>query len=228
MRLLTTKPDPKSKDPPKSRGIAFLEVASSEAMQACLKLHHSSIQNRRINVELTAGGGGKSDARQGKIKERNERVGGQRERRAEKEKEAEAEAARANGGVIPVVETERRPRNNRDRGENKEEKREVEVVREDGPMTSADGSTVKVRGGRRSKVKPVSFFPLFRRSEFCPGQDMWADKLDRCATTPRTWCRWISFRSTARRIPRSLNRTTGSWGLPRWCWWSRGFWPTQV
>lgn len=134
-------------------------------MQACLKLHHSSIQNRRINVELTAGGGGKSDARQGKIKERNDRVGGQRERRAEKEKEAGVGEQGVNGGVvIPTVETDARPRNNRDRGTKTDtapvqKPREVEVVREDGPMTGADGSAVKVRGGRRTKVKPEVSFP---------------------------------------------------------------------
>lgn len=59
-------------------------------MQACLRLHHSILNARRINVELTAGGGGKSEARKGKIAERNKRVGGQRERREDKEVEKEA------------------------------------------------------------------------------------------------------------------------------------------
>jgi nucleolar protein 6 len=57
-------------------------------MQAALKLHHTQLAGRRINVELTAGGGGKSDARTAKLSERNERVGVQRVRREEKEREA--------------------------------------------------------------------------------------------------------------------------------------------
>jgi hypothetical protein len=123
-------------------------------MQACLKLHHSTLQNRRINVELTAGGGGKSDARQGKIKERNDRVGGQRERRAEREKEAEA----ANGGpVIPTIETDAPPaakrRQTEPRGGEAKSSGSVQVV-DDAPVLAADGSAVKVRGGRRTKAKP--------------------------------------------------------------------------
>lgn len=127
VRLLTTKPPPPQK--PKSRGIAFLELPSSTELQACLKLHHSELQGRKINVELTAGGGGKSDKRSTKIKERNERVGGQRERRAERE------AEEGGGGVVEE--------------EPKFERKQAEVL--DGP----DGK-VKVRNGRRVKVK-VSF-----------------------------------------------------------------------
>ncbi|GFZ45248.1 hypothetical protein JCM24511_02974 [Saitozyma sp. JCM 24511] len=95
VRLLTTKPTPKA--PSKSRGIAFLELPTSAELQACLKLHHSSLNGRTINVELTAGGGGKSGARKEKIRERNDRIGGQRERRAEREAEAEAEAEGGEG-----------------------------------------------------------------------------------------------------------------------------------
>lgn len=165
MRLLTTKADPKSNQPPKSRGIAFLELPSSAAMQACLKLHHSLLQGRRINVELTAGGGGKSEGRQEKIKSRNERVGGQRERRAEREKEAEGEASA--GG-----EAEAGPRRQRGSKRKHDEEppasaegssrpanageRQVEVVRADGEVTNPDGSVVKIRGGRRVKAKAVS------------------------------------------------------------------------
>ncbi|KAI9631980.1 uncharacterized protein MKK02DRAFT_41621 [Dioszegia hungarica] len=87
VRLLTTKSD-RAGQPEKSRGIAFLDVPSSDAMQAALKLHHTQLAGRRINVELTAGGGGKSEARTKKVAERNERVGVQRVRREEKEREA--------------------------------------------------------------------------------------------------------------------------------------------
>ncbi|WVN86497.1 uncharacterized protein L203_101661 [Cryptococcus depauperatus CBS 7841] len=90
VRLLTTKATPTQ--PSKSRGIAFVELPSSSAIQACLKLHHSQLGGRTINVELTAGGGGSSEGRKKKIQVRNERIGGQRERKAEKEKELNGEA----------------------------------------------------------------------------------------------------------------------------------------
>jgi RNA recognition motif-containing protein len=43
----------------KSRGMAFVEVLSHdpELMYACLKLHHTFLKGRRINVERSAGGG---------------------------------------------------------------------------------------------------------------------------------------------------------------------------
>ncbi|ODO05231.1 nucleolar protein 6 [Cryptococcus wingfieldii CBS 7118] len=93
VRLLTTKATPTQ--PSKSRGIAFLEVPSSTAMQACLKLHHTTINARTINVELTAGGGGAGEERKKKLDERNQRVGTQREKKAEKEREL-------NGGEDPA------------------------------------------------------------------------------------------------------------------------------
>ncbi|RXK41599.1 hypothetical protein M231_01098 [Tremella mesenterica] len=123
VRLLTEKPKPgKPAGPTKSRGIAFLELDSSSELQACLKLHHSILQNRQINVELTAGGGGKSQERKGKIRQRNERVGGQRERRKEREGEMEDE-------VQP----------------------DIEVSRPSGSEGKVGGD-VKVRGGRRVKT----------------------------------------------------------------------------
>ncbi|WVQ65729.1 uncharacterized protein L199_003907 [Kwoniella botswanensis] len=90
VRLLTTKSTPQNPKP-KSRGIAFLELPTSAAMQLALKLHHSNLKGRTINVELTAGGGGQSESRKRKIEERNNRVGVQRERKAEKEKEEAGE-----------------------------------------------------------------------------------------------------------------------------------------
>ncbi|KAL7423117.1 hypothetical protein Q5752_002416 [Cryptotrichosporon argae] len=87
VRLLTHKADPSRPGPPKSRGIAFLELASSGELQLCLRLQGSALKGRPVNVELTAGGGGKGEARRGKIEERKKRMGGQRERRAEREAE---------------------------------------------------------------------------------------------------------------------------------------------
>lgn len=56
--------DPKTK---KSRGVAFVEVSDDpELLYSCLKLHHTHLGGRRINVERSAGGG--SDIRKAKIK----------------------------------------------------------------------------------------------------------------------------------------------------------------
>lgn len=90
VRLLTRKADPnalaslsaskrksiakgKALDPtkPQSKGCAFVEFKTSEALRKALKFHHTLLEGRKINVELTAGGGGKSEARQEKIKEKN-------------------------------------------------------------------------------------------------------------------------------------------------------------
>ncbi|BEJ14960.1 hypothetical protein CspHIS471_0407270 [Cutaneotrichosporon sp. HIS471] len=126
VRLLTEKAIGRA--PPKSRGIAFLELSTSAELQTCLRLHHSQLGGRQINVELTAGGGGKGDTRKAKLAERNKRVGGQRERRAEREKEAGGEEAEA--GI----------------GEGKAAWEEIDKD-EDAP------AGYKMRGGRRVKVK---------------------------------------------------------------------------
>lgn len=61
------------------KGIAFLEFEKAKTniqsqMDLALKLHHSIIRNRTINVELTVGGGGNSDARIEKLKQKNEKL----------------------------------------------------------------------------------------------------------------------------------------------------------
>lgn len=43
-------------------------------LQNGLKLHHTKLNGRRINVEVTCGGGGKSERRRQKIRERNEKL----------------------------------------------------------------------------------------------------------------------------------------------------------
>jgi len=85
VRLLTSKPkNPGQGVTPKSKGCAFLEFKSRNALQQALKLHHSIIDGRKINVELTAGGGGKSEQRLTKLKERNKELEVQRKKRTEK------------------------------------------------------------------------------------------------------------------------------------------------
>ena len=83
----------------RSRGFAFLEFESYDRMKTCLKLFHHSLfvagggqapstaghgekrQGRKINVELTAGGGGgKSAARKERIRGKNEKLQGEREK----------------------------------------------------------------------------------------------------------------------------------------------------
>jgi RNA recognition motif-containing protein len=63
---------------PKSKGCAFLEFTHRNALQQGLKLHQSMLDGRMINVELTAGGGGKSESRLTKVRERNKALLGQR------------------------------------------------------------------------------------------------------------------------------------------------------
>lgn len=92
----------------RSRGFAFLEFEGYDRMKTCLKLYHHSLfdaggelssgkggrkgQTRKINVELTAGGGGgKSTARRARIRGKNEKLDGERERaRLHRDKEEAA------------------------------------------------------------------------------------------------------------------------------------------
>lgn len=78
IRLLTPKPRPGVAARPKSKGCAFLEFRSKVGLQQALKLHQSMLDGRMINVELTAGGGGKSETRMNKVKERNKGLLSQR------------------------------------------------------------------------------------------------------------------------------------------------------
>ncbi|EEB91914.1 hypothetical protein MPER_09654 [Moniliophthora perniciosa FA553] len=78
VRLLTPKTTSSSKPTAKSKGCAFLEFENRTALQQALKLHHSKLDGRTINVELTAGGGGNSEARISKLRERNKKLHGQR------------------------------------------------------------------------------------------------------------------------------------------------------
>lgn len=68
---MTPKPSNNTKSTTKSKGFAFVEFNSRNALQQALKLHQSVLDGRKINVELTAGGGGKSEARLEKLKQRN-------------------------------------------------------------------------------------------------------------------------------------------------------------
>jgi len=88
---------------PTSRGIAFLEFPNATLLQQALKLHHTDLDGRRINVELTVGGGGSGTARKEKLDARKGRMTEQRDRKAEKEAEeggdASAPSQVGDGGV---------------------------------------------------------------------------------------------------------------------------------
>lgn len=75
IRLLTPKPKtPGTTTTAKSKGCAFLEFSHKNALQQGIKLHGSTLDGRRINVELTAGGGGKSESRVQKVQARNKQL----------------------------------------------------------------------------------------------------------------------------------------------------------
>ncbi|KAK9244900.1 hypothetical protein V1506DRAFT_540036 [Lipomyces tetrasporus] len=83
--LSASKPDviriPTDKNTQKVKGFAFAEFMGQDAskrMKACLRLHHTEYEGRRINVELTAGGGGKGTSRKQKLKEKNEKLEAER------------------------------------------------------------------------------------------------------------------------------------------------------
>jgi len=80
VRLLTPKVTRTGATVAKSKGCAFLEFSTRPTLQAALRLHQSELDGRRINVELTAGGGGKGDTRLAKLKTRNKELATQRVR----------------------------------------------------------------------------------------------------------------------------------------------------
>jgi nucleolar protein 6 len=105
-----------NKETGRSRGFAFLEFEGYDKMKTCLKMYHHSVfdanggrdaftvettkksQARKINVELTVGGGGgKSAARKERIRGKNEKLEGERERaRVHREKEEAAARRKKN------------------------------------------------------------------------------------------------------------------------------------
>ncbi|KAG4427636.1 hypothetical protein IFR05_016880 [Cadophora sp. M221] len=75
----------------KAKGYAFVEFEGYDHMKTCLKLFHHSLFNdgisaaREINVNLTAGGGGNTKERKGKIEEKNQKLDEERVRRRQEE-----------------------------------------------------------------------------------------------------------------------------------------------
>ncbi|KAI0361356.1 hypothetical protein OH77DRAFT_1417595 [Trametes cingulata] len=97
VRLMTPKPSANSKPTIKSKGFAFVEFSHKNALQQGLKLHQTELDGRKINVELTAGGGGKSEQRLEKVKKRNRELHEQRKKHVLKQKTGKAGKKKGEG-----------------------------------------------------------------------------------------------------------------------------------
>ncbi|KAH6671721.1 hypothetical protein B0J14DRAFT_79684 [Halenospora varia] len=92
-------------DPTKSKGCAFVEFDGYDHMKTCLKLlHHSMFDDgispaRKINVELTAGGGGNTKDRRAKIEQKNSKLNEERIRKIQEEEKAKWAKKAEAGGV---------------------------------------------------------------------------------------------------------------------------------
>uniref|UniRef100_A0A0L0NWP1 RRM domain-containing protein n=1 Tax=Candidozyma auris TaxID=498019 RepID=A0A0L0NWP1_CANAR len=91
----------------KEKGIAFLEFDNDNSeiqskMEHALRMHKLMIRNRKINVELTVGGGGNSENRQQKLKEKNEKLEEERKERIKKQNEALRKEKGAHGNEDEV------------------------------------------------------------------------------------------------------------------------------
>lgn len=90
-------------------GFAFLEFPTangedgkpppngdaSRRLKVALRLHHSMFMNRRINVEMTAGGGGNSSKRRGRIEEKRDKVATENHERMREEQAAREKREKA-------------------------------------------------------------------------------------------------------------------------------------
>ncbi|GMM33321.1 Nop6 protein [Saccharomycopsis crataegensis] len=93
------------------KGIAFVEFKIVDdgsstlrsRMDIALTKHHSIFQNRRINVELTAGGGGNSKNRLEKIKEKNEKLMEERKVKIEEQNKKLREKRKAEKAVADAA-----------------------------------------------------------------------------------------------------------------------------
>ncbi|KAI0040807.1 hypothetical protein FA95DRAFT_813898 [Auriscalpium vulgare] len=147
IRLLTPKALKPGAPKTKSKGCAFLEFSSRPALQQALKLHQSDLDGRRINVELTAGGGGKGEARLAKVKERNKGLAAQRTKRLQKE-------AGAGGAddAVPLIERPQRFSTTSGEGEAPPTKRTWTVGDVDDGETHRGGKKTKKRGNKKTKA----------------------------------------------------------------------------
>lgn len=88
------------------KGIAFLEFDNDtkeiqSKMELALRMHHSVMRERKINVELTVGGGGNSDNRKQKIKDKNDKLIDERRERVKTESKSSKPSSEATEGIHP-------------------------------------------------------------------------------------------------------------------------------
>ncbi|KAF2271000.1 hypothetical protein CC78DRAFT_611043 [Lojkania enalia] len=88
------------KESGKCRGFGFLEFERFDRMETCLKKYNHSMfpdarkkEGRKINIELTAGGGGNNASRKSKIQAKNDKLANERQHDREKRDEIEAKQA---------------------------------------------------------------------------------------------------------------------------------------
>ncbi|KAF3917249.1 hypothetical protein AA313_de0201175 [Arthrobotrys entomopaga] len=94
---------------PTCKGYAFVEFSDVGRMKTCLTLfHHSTFNGRKINVELTAGGGGKSEDRKEKVRAKNEKLNEERKKRFEEDKKKKEEAKKKKAESGEVEEEEKK------------------------------------------------------------------------------------------------------------------------
>ncbi|KAF2104014.1 hypothetical protein NA57DRAFT_70227 [Rhizodiscina lignyota] len=106
-----------------SNGYAFLEFDRFDRMKTCLELYHHSHfiegkDSRKINVELTAGGGGHGEARKSKIQAKNEKLQEERSERKIKERRREESHTRKIQKQTKKRKEMREKRHNRPTGAN--------------------------------------------------------------------------------------------------------------
>jgi nucleolar protein 6 len=86
------------------QGFAFVEFETAPDIEKALRCHHTVFMGRKINVELTAGGGGRGQNRMEKIKTRNETLAEERKKRIleeEAEKKGKDKKKEAVDGIHP-------------------------------------------------------------------------------------------------------------------------------
>ncbi|KAI9444704.1 hypothetical protein H4582DRAFT_1844707 [Lactarius indigo] len=146
VRLLTPKVTRTGAIVAKSKGCAFLEFSTRPTLQAALRLHQSELDGRRINVELTAGGGGKGDARLAKLKARNKELAAQRTRRSHK-----TVSERGEGTVLQESLQPQRFSTTSGEGDVPHTKRTWTVGEEDHGGGNREGKKTKKKRGARTK-----------------------------------------------------------------------------
>ncbi|EPY51655.1 RNA-binding protein [Schizosaccharomyces cryophilus OY26] len=93
---------PTEKGTGRQRGYAFVEYINprSDVISKALKFHHTLYKDRKINIELTAGGGGKKETRMNKIKEKNKKWTEERRERVAGEEKKAMEAKHSKESVV--------------------------------------------------------------------------------------------------------------------------------